>query len=80
MSKWPRWPCAVGRRAGGPARGTDDAGLRLRVAAVAAEPEQLRLAAIPASLELDGGQVVAVIESGGDQKQCVEIGGVLENE
>ena len=56
----------------------DDADLAAQVAAVAAELEQPRLAAIPASLELDGGQVVAVIEPGGDQKQGVEIGGVLE--
>ncbi|WP_445744589.1 hypothetical protein [Pseudomonas aeruginosa] len=58
--------------------GADEADLAAQVAAVAAELEQPRLAAVPAALELDGGQVVPVIEPGGDQKQCVEIGGVLE--
>ena len=45
--------------------GADEADLAAQVAAVAAELEQPRLAAIPASLELDGGQVLS--ESGKTQ-------------
>jgi hypothetical protein len=52
--------------------------LAAQVAAVATELEQPRLAAIPAALELDGGQVMAVIEAGGDQKQGFQVGAVLE--
>src|SRR3989344_1439750 len=47
--------------------------------AVPAELEQQRLAAIPTALELDGGQVVAVVEAGGDQEQRFEISVVLES-
>ena len=57
---------------------SEDLGLAAQVAAVAAELEQPRFAAMPATLELDGGQVMTVIEAGGDQKQGFQVGAVLE--
>src|SRR5690606_21022562 len=57
---------------------SEDLDLAAQVAAVATELEQPWLAAIPAALELDGGQAMAVIEAGGDQKQGFQVGAVLE--
>src|SRR3546814_2742296 len=33
---------------------------------------------MPAALELDGGQVMAVIEAGGNQKQGIQVGAAIE--
>ena len=57
---------------------SEDLDLAAQVAAVAAELEQPRPAAMPAAFELDGGQAMAVIEAGSDQKQGFQVGAVLE--
>ncbi|AAF84579.1 hypothetical protein XF_1770 [Xylella fastidiosa 9a5c] len=59
-------------------RRSEDLNLTAQIATVATELEQPRPAAMPTALELDGGQVMAVIEAGGDQKQGVQVGAAIE--